>query len=155
MMFASDMYPEERIVIEIVATILCFILVRFMIKPYKLTREGRYLGLPLGFGFLGISFALAAIAYSPLWDDTKLMWFTLLTRTFAFVFLATTYFFFEKNSKKGKLLGEITISLLIIALISLLLFAFATPQLSFDSYSQANIYLRIFSVFCLSYSAII
>lgn len=154
-MFATDMYPEERIVIEIVATILCFILVRFMIKPYKLTREGRYLGLPLGFGFLGISFALAAIAYSPLWDDTKLMWFTLLTRTFAFVFLATTYFFFEKNSKKGKLLGEITISLLIIALISLLLFAFATPQFSFDSYSQANIYLRIFSVFCISYSAII
>jgi hypothetical protein len=39
------------ILIEIVSAILCFVLLRSMIKPYRTTGEGRYLGLPLGFGF--------------------------------------------------------------------------------------------------------
>jgi hypothetical protein len=150
-MFATDMYPVERIITEVASAVICFILVWFMIRPYKLTREGRYLGLPLGFGFLGISFAFAALAYSPLGDNPKLLWFTLLVRTFAFVFLATTYFFANTKSKNSQLLGELTISLLIIVLASLLLTAFVIPQFTFDSYSQANVYLRILNVFCLSY----
>jgi len=155
-MFATNMYPTERIIIEVVTTFLCFILVWFMIRPYKLTREGRYLGLPLGFGFLGISFALAALSYSPLALNLnpKLMWFTLLTRTFAFVFFATTYFFSNKKSKNSLLLGEITIILLFIALAGLLSLTFVTPQFTYDSYSQSNVYFRIFNVICLSYVAI-
>jgi hypothetical protein len=127
-----------------------------MIRPYKLTREGRYLGLPLGFGFLGISFAFAALSYSPLALNLnpKLMWFTLLTRTFAFVFLATTYFFSNKKSKNSLLLGEITIILLFIALATLLSLTFVTPQFTYDIYSQSNVYFRIFNVICLSYVAI-
>jgi hypothetical protein len=53
-----------RVVVEIASAILCFILLVFMIKPYRLTREGRYLGLPLGFSFLGVSYFLGAIALS-------------------------------------------------------------------------------------------
>jgi hypothetical protein len=155
-MFATNMYPTERIIIEVVTTFLCFILVWFMIRPYKLTREGRYLGLPLGFGFLGISFAFAALSYSPLSLNLnpKLMWLTLLARTFAFVFLAATYFFSNKKSKNSLLLGEITITLLFIALASLLSLTFVTPQFTYDSYSQSNVYFRIFNVICLSYVAI-
>ncbi len=155
-MFATNMYPTERIIIEVVSTFLCFILVWFMIRPYKLTREGRYLGLPLGFGFLGISFAFAVLSYSPLALNLnpKLMWFTLLTRTFAFVFLATTYFFSNKKSKNSLLLGEITITLLFIVLASLLSLTFVTPQFTYDIYSQSNVYFRIFNVICLSYVAI-
>jgi hypothetical protein len=58
------MYDEVRIIVEIASAIACFILVRFMIKPFQLTRESRYIGLPLGFIFLGISYAIAAIAYT-------------------------------------------------------------------------------------------
>ena len=49
------MYEVPRIIIEVASAIIYFILVKYMIKPYSLTREQRYLGLPLGFAFLGIS----------------------------------------------------------------------------------------------------
>ena len=56
-MLNSDL---ARIIVEVVSTIICVILVKFMFKPYRLTGEGRYLGLPLGFGFLGLSYFIAA-----------------------------------------------------------------------------------------------
>ena len=151
---SANMYPTERMVVEVAATILCFVIVRFMVKPYKLTREGTYLGLPLGFAFLGISNAFAALAYSPLGFSPKLMWLPLIARTFAFVFLATTYLFSNMKSRSSKLLGETTISLLIIALAISFLLAFVAPQFAFEGYSQANVYLRIFNVICLAYIAI-
>lgn len=49
------MYEVERIIIEVVSAVLYFTLVRYMYKPYSLTGEKKYLGLPLGFAFLGIS----------------------------------------------------------------------------------------------------
>jgi hypothetical protein len=150
----ANMYPTERMIVEVVATILCFVIVRFMAKPYKLTGEGTYLGLPLGFAFLGISNALAALAYSPLGFDPKTMWLPQLTRTFAFVFLATTYLFSNRKSKNSQLLGETTMSLLIIAVAISFLLAFVAPQFAFEGYSQANVYLRIFNVICLAYIAI-
>lgn len=155
-MSALNMYPTERFITEVVSTFLCFTLVWFMTRPYKLTREGRYLGLPLGFGFLGASFALAALSYSPLVVglSLKLMWLTLLIRTFAFVFIATTYFFSNKKSKNSLLLGEITISLLFIALATLLTLTFVTAQFTYNSYNQSNVYFRVFNVICLSYVAI-
>jgi len=151
---SANMYSTERMVVEVAATILCFIIFRFMVKPYKLTREGTYLGLPLGFAFLGISYGLAALAYSPLGFDPKLLWLPQLTRTFAFVFLATTYLFSNRKSKSSKLLGETSISLLVIALAISFLLAFVAPQFAFEGYSQANVYLRIFNVICLAYIAI-
>jgi hypothetical protein len=141
-------------IVEFVASILCLILVRFMIKPYKLTRDGSFLGLPLGFAFLGISYALAAISYSPLGFPEELLWLPLLTRSFAFIFLATTYFFSNRKSKKGYLLGELTISLLAIALAILLLIAFVAPEFAFNGYSNANVYLRFVNLICLCYIAI-
>jgi hypothetical protein len=151
---SANMYSTERVLVEVVATILCLVIVRFMIKPYKLTGEGTYLGLPLGFAFLGISYALGAIAYSPLGFDPKLLWLPQLTRTFAFVFIASTYLFSNRKSKISKLLGETTISLLIVAVATSFLLAFVAPQFAFKGYSQANVYLRIFNVICLAYVAI-
>ena len=54
------MWDLARIIIEVVSATACFILVWFMIKPYQLTGEGRYLGLPLGFLFLGVSFTISS-----------------------------------------------------------------------------------------------
>jgi hypothetical protein len=150
-MFATNMFATDRVITESVAAILCLVLVWFMIKPYKLTREQSYLGLPLGFGFLGVSYAIAAVIYSPIGFGPELMWLPDFVRTFAFVFIATTYFFVSKNSKKSRLFGEITISLLIIALTILLLLAFVAPDFAFVNYSQANVYLRVFNVFVLIY----
>ncbi len=154
-MFATSMYATDRMIVEIVTTILCLILVRFMIKPYKLTREGTFLGLPLGFAFLGVSYGLAAISYSPLGFPRELIWLPPLTRTFAFVFLTTTYLFSSRKFRNRQLLGELTISLLVIALAILLLIAFVAPEFAFDGYSNANVYLRFVNLACLSYIAIV
>jgi hypothetical protein len=147
-------YPIERIIVEIVSAILCFVLVRFMAKPYTLAKEVSYLGLPLGFGFLGISYALAAIVYSPLGSASELLWLPLLTRAFAFVFIAIAYFFSSRWSKKGQLFAEITVSLLIIALAIFLIIIFVAPDLAYNSYMHANKYIRIFNLACLTYVVI-
>jgi hypothetical protein len=153
--YTNNLFFTDRIIIEVVSAVLCFILVWFMTRPYKLTREVRYLGLPLGFGFLGTSFAFAAIAYSPLIQNPGpiVLWLTLLTRTFAFVFTAATYYFSNKKSNNKRLLGEVTITLIFIILASLLSLTIVTPNFTFDIYSQSNIYFRIFNVICLSYIA--
>jgi hypothetical protein len=125
-----------------------------MIKPFWLTREVRYLGLPLGFGFLGISYAISATAYTGLFHFFELFWIQFLARTFAFVFLAVTYYFSKKTSKKTRTLWDVTFSLLIISLITLLIVAFIFPQTASDSYTTSQIYVRVFNVICLSYIAI-
>jgi hypothetical protein len=125
-----------------------------MIKPFWLTREVRYLGLPLGFGFLGISYAIAAIAYTGLFHFFELLWIQFLARTFAFVFLALTYYFSKKTSKNTRILWDVTFSLLIISLIILFIVAFIFPQTASDNYTASQIYVRVFNVICLSYIAI-
>ncbi len=84
-----------------------------MIKPYSLTREGRYLGLPLGFAFLGASYAISAFTYSELYYFSDFLWIQLLVRTFAFVFLAVTYYFSKKPSKNTRLMWDITFRIVI------------------------------------------
>jgi hypothetical protein len=126
-----------------------------MIKPYQLTGETRYLGLPLGFIFLGTSYGIGALAWSgPLNFFNELAWLQLLTRTFAFVFLAMTYYFSKKPSKNTRLLWNITLSVLIVALIALLLTVFINPQIAPDSLPASTLYIRIFGIFCLTYIAI-
>ena len=148
------MFDTPRIIIEVVSAIICFILVRFMIKPYRLTGEGRYLGLPLGFAFLGISYVLAAFVYSWPYYFAEELWIPLLARTFAFVFLATTYYFSKKPSKNTRLLWDLTLSLLVVALATLFLVGIVTPQSALNSYEDSQVYIRVFNVICLSYIAI-
>jgi hypothetical protein len=149
------MYEEARVTVEVVSVIVCFILVRYMIKPYLLTRESRYLGLPLGFIFLGTSYVIAAIAYTePIYFFKELLWLQLLTRTFAFVFLAMTYYFSKKPSKDTRLLWNITLSVLVVALIALFLLTVIDPQVALNGYSASQVYVRIFNVLCLSYIVI-
>jgi hypothetical protein len=94
-------FELERIIIEIGSAITCFILVIYIAKIYQLTRESRYLGLPLGFGFLGISYAISALSYLPLFDFANKGWIQLFIRAFAFIFLAVTYVFSNQiNNQK-------------------------------------------------------
>jgi hypothetical protein len=82
--------------VEIVSALLCFALLRFMYKPYKLTRESRYLGLPLGFAFLGIAEILLVIGIE--FSSGDFRFYSLLTRTFAYVF--------EENLKQWPIILE-------------------------------------------------
>jgi hypothetical protein len=149
------MYEEIRIAIEVVSAVICFILIWFMAKPYSLTREARYLGLPLGFGFLGISYFVVAMAISiPGYFTTQLAWFQLLPRTFAFLFLAVTYYFSKKPSKKSRLIWNLTLSSLILVLVTLVILGIINPQLASDSYLATSVYFRIFNLICLSYISI-
>jgi len=52
------------ICIEIVSAALSFIIARFMVKLYRYTGEGRYIGLPLGFAFLAMSYLFMGLAMS-------------------------------------------------------------------------------------------
>jgi hypothetical protein len=144
-----------RVVVEVVSAILCFILLSFMMKPYKLTMEARYLGLPLGFSFLGVSYILGAVALSQIFSSYKeLAWIPLLTRTFAFFFIVVTYYFSKKSSKNTRLLWDITLSLLVIFLISSVTAVLIFPQLAASSYVSTQQYFRIFDIICLTYISI-
>ena len=91
------------IIIEIISAGLCFILLKYMIRPYRITHEVRYLGLPLGFLFLGISYIFMGFAYyvepSPIFEEIK--WLQLFTQAYAFVFLAVTYYFSKSSKHKN------------------------------------------------------
>jgi len=151
-MYPDGIYVTERLIEESASAIICFILVYFMMKPYKLTREGSYLGLPLGFGFLGLSYLLSAFQNSPINFNPEFIWLPFLTKTFAFVFIAAAYIFSGKKSRARGLIGTVIITLLVITLTVSILLAFIVPQLAID-YTVANKYLRILNVVCLTYVA--
>ena len=144
------------ILMEVVSAILCFVLLRFMIKPYRTTGEGRYLGLPLGFGFLGVSYVLMGFALyfeSFLFvDDIK--WLQLFTQTYAFAFLAATYYFSKKPAKSTRLWWNITYAGLVFAAVVSYLVVFEPPMLGLPSYKTVDEYFRLFNIVCLAYVSI-
>jgi hypothetical protein len=147
------MYDVERITIEVVSAIACFVLVRFMIKPFQLTGESRYIGLPLGFGFLGVSYTFSALSYSPFFDFASRGWAQLFLRGFAFLFLAVTYYF-SKSEKPHKTLWNVTLGVLAAILAILILLVILSPQIQLTNYNLAQAYVRGFSLLCLSYISI-
>ncbi len=144
------------ILIEVVSAILCFVLLRFMIKPYRTTGEGRYLGLPLGFGFLGISYIFMASALyfesSLFVDDIK--WFQLFTQAYAVAFLAATYYFSKKPTKNTRLWWDITYTGLVFAAIVSYLVVFEPPMFGLPSYKTVDEYFRLFNMIFFIYISI-
>lgn len=148
------MYEDIRIAIEVASASICFILVWFMVKPYRLTREGRYLGLPLGFGFLGISSVICAIATITGFFDSQLAWLQLLPRTFAFLFIAVTYYFSKEPSRKAPLMWGLSSSLLIFVLVTLVIAGILNPQFASEGYLASSVYFRFSNLICLFYISI-
>jgi hypothetical protein len=153
------MYDLERITIEIVSSIACFTLARFMVKTVQVTGENRYLGLPLGFGFLGASYGFTALAFSlqalvaPSIVSTGWWWVELVVRAFAFLFLTITYYF-SKLEKKTTLLWITTLGLLVTLLTILTISSLYFPKLLWSNYIIVNIYVRFFCMLCLFYISI-
>lgn len=145
-------YQEFRIAYEVISAILCFILVWFMTKPYRFTRKGQYFGLPLAFGFLGASYLFSAICYAELIPSRgSILWLQIVVRTFAFIFLATTYYFSRKTDETGQLVWNITLSFIIVAILSSVVAIIFAPQLSFENYRAASAYVRIFIIISIIY----
>jgi hypothetical protein len=123
-----------------------------MTKPYRFTRDPRYIGLPLAFGLLGTSYFFSAIVYvQPSFFPFFMLWFQLVARTFAFVFLAVTYYFSKKPFKTSYVLWNITFSLIVVAGIALFLMVIFSPQLDIQSYLNASAFTRILIMICLTY----
>jgi hypothetical protein len=131
---------------------MCAVLVWFLIKPYSVTREARHLGLPLGFAFLGISHILSACVhvYST-FSLNSFTWFEVLSRPFAFAFLAFTYYFSKKPSKNTRLIWDITLSVIIVALTSMFILFFVVPEFALSSFQILFFYTRAFDIVCLLY----
>ena len=149
-------FALERIILELVSAIFCFILMRFMIKPFRLTGETRYLGLPIGFGFLSLSYFISTLMYSPLftlqhWTNFRLI--QVLIRGFAFAFLAVTYYF-SRTEKKLRFLWSMVLSLLIIIITFLILFVIISPEITQSDYLLYYIISRVVGLAGLCYVSI-
>jgi len=144
------------ILVEVVSAALCFVLLRFMIKPYRATGEGRYLGLPLGFGFLGISYVFMAVAlyFESFRFVEEIKWLQLFTQAYAFAFLAATYYFSKKPSKNTRLWWNITYAALIFAAVVSYLVVVEPPMFGLPSYKTADEYFRLFNIICLAYVSV-
>jgi hypothetical protein len=145
------MLQVADLAVEVVSTILCAVIVKFTFKPYELSREGRYLGLPLGFAFLGISGAFLAIGIQQSNNELRLL--SLLTRTFAFVFLAATYYFSKEPSKNSRIIWDITYSLIVVSLTTLSIFLIEGSIIGLQASFSASlsVFLRALSLICISY----
>jgi hypothetical protein len=140
------------ILAEIISATLCFALLKYMIRPYRITCEVRYLGLPLGFAFLGLSYIFMGLAYyfESFVFVEEIKWLQLFTQAYAFAFLATTYYF-SKSSKHKNIRWNLTYAgLVFIAVISYLII-FEPPMLELPSYRTVDEYFRLFNILCLSY----
>ena len=144
------------ILMEVVSAILCFVLLRFMIKPYRTTGEGRYLGLPLGFGFLGVSYIFMGFAlyFESFIFVEEIKWLQLFTQAYAFTFLAATYYFSKKPPKRTRLWWDITYAGLVFAAVVSYLIVFEPPAFGLPSYKTVDEYFRIFNIICLAYISI-
>jgi len=145
-------YQEFRVIYEFTSAILCFILVWFMTKPYRYTKQGRYVGLPLAFGLLGASYFFSALTYAQLFSfSDDLLWVQLVTRIFSFVFLSLTYRFPKKISETNQIAGGVTLGAIIVGIVTLVVAVFLMPQFNFQNYLVASSFARIFIIICLTY----
>lgn len=144
------------ILAEIISAGLCFILVRFMIKPYQYTGETRYIGLPLGFAFLGVSYLFMGLS---LLSDIVLFveemkWLQLFTQAYAFAFLSVTYYFSKQVPERKRLRWQITFTGLIVAAVVSYLIVFEPPPFDLPSYKVVDEYFRAFNIIFASYLSI-
>lgn len=145
-------YQEFRVIYEFTSAIICFILVWFMAKPYRYTKQKRYVGLPLAFGLLGASYFFSALTYAqPNIFPDDLLWVQLVTRIFSFVFLALTYRFPKRISETNQLVWGVTLSAIVIGIMTLIVAVVLVPVFNFQNYLVASSYARVFIIICLTY----
>jgi hypothetical protein len=141
---------------EFVSATLSFILVRFMLKPYLYTGEDRYIGLPFGFTFLGMSYLFMGLVFClsdyPLAEEMK--WLQLFTEAYAFAFLALTYYFSNKTARRGtRLLWQFAFSALIVGIMVtyLIILEPSSPIFALPNYNVADRYISALDIVLASF----
>jgi hypothetical protein len=123
-----------------------------MIKPYQATGESRYLGLPLGFGFLGATYAFSSFLYfQPYFFGRQTLYLQLVVRAFAFMFLTMTYYFSKKKAENSRFLWNATIAVLIIGLVTALTLLVSLPADILPTYQLTSVCIRVFNLSCILY----
>jgi hypothetical protein len=143
-----------QILLEIISAILCFVLVRSMMRTYLFTGENRYIGLPFGFAFLGLSFLFMAIAFSsnPSHFSMEMKWVGLFSGAYAFAFLSLTYYFSGKSyERNARLLWQSIFSALMVAMVISFVIVFAPPVLTLPTYQDADRYISGVEIVLASY----
>ena len=151
------MNNDVIILAEIVSAVLCFILVRFMMKPYQYTGESRYIGLPLGFSFLGASYLLMGLAsfFETTLFVEDIKWLQLFTQAYAFAFLTATYYFSKQTLERNtRLWWQIIFSGLVVGAIASYLIVFEPPLFALPSYKIVDEYFRGLNIILVSYISI-
>lgn len=142
------------ILLESISAVMAAVLVRFMIKPYRMTGESRYLGLPLGFAFLGISYIFMGVSLfveDPLVVD-RVKWLQLFMGAYGFVFLAVTYYFSARTPQRGsRIFMHAIVSLAFLVLVLLFIILFLPPVFAVPGYREADEYFRLFSMILAVY----
>jgi hypothetical protein len=153
------MYNVAQALAEFVSAALSFILVRFMVKPYLYTGEGRYVGLPFGFTFLGMSYLFMGLTYSlsshPFAEEMK--WLQLFTEAYAFAFLALTYYFSKKTAwRSTRLWWQFIFSALIVGVIAtyFIILEPSSPMFALPSYDVADRYISVLDIVFASYVSV-
>jgi hypothetical protein len=112
-----------------------------MVKPYRYTRQARLIGLPLGFGLLGLSYLFAGFSFYsniPAYVQ-QLSWLQLITQAYAFAFLVVTYLFTEERFEAKSLSWLLpAYAGLIVGIIASILFLLIMPIFGLPSYTLAE-----------------
>jgi len=142
------------ILVEAISAALAFTLARFMLRPYEYTGESRYIGLPLGFFSLGVSYVFMGVALSfsdPLIIE-RMKWLQLFTGSYAFAFLATTYYFSSKPPKRNTILFlQTLLSILVLGMVISSLIVFVPPAFALPSYKTVDEYFRLLNTILALY----
>jgi len=140
--------------IDAVSAAICFVLVWFMTKPYRFIGERKYIGLPVGFSFLGASYVIGVIGFlEPAGFVDVLRWVQLFTQSYAFAFLAVTYYF-SKREKETVLSFVIAFVAILTAVAVSLAVILVAPMYDLPHFRTVDDYMRIFNMVCISYIAI-
>ncbi len=123
-----------------------------MIKPYQITGESRYLGLPIGFGILGVTYAVSAFVFSQMYIfGNGTMYIQLVLRTFAFIFLVITYYFSRKSGENKRWIWNTSIALLIIGVAISFVLVSIPDVVALVGYQNLSFFVRVFNLVCIGY----
>jgi hypothetical protein len=141
--------------IDAVSAFICFVLVWFMTKPYRYTGERRYIGLPFGFSFLGASYVIGLIGFLESGGFVDVLrWVQLFTQSYAFAFLAVTYYFSKKEKEARLSWFAIAFAAIFSAAIISYTVILVAPLYDLPHFDTVDDYMRIFNMVCISYIAI-
>ena len=143
---------------ETFSSAICLILVWFLVKPYQshqrrsTFRSSNWVWLPLCF-LCSFSF-YTFISSCNFFDSSLSLVPTSSEAIFQFCSLHLLIIFQINLQKTSRLMWDITLSAIIVALTSLVIFFFVAPQFEFGNYRVLSIFVRIFNIVCLLYITI-